>query len=153
MLFRSAIPAGNNARKINDVIWSALSANERTLKRRRQCICWAGETPNQVAVCWQGNTVAQAIPEQHIFVAEAQGFELALQVTDTADTPRVFVSDNRALHLALRKGRSSNAYVNRLIYDVLQQRLAGRVLSFLWVPSAENLADSASRMDLGEHAC
>jgi hypothetical protein len=107
-------------------------------------------TPTQVAVCWLDRVEARQIPERHIFEAEAEGFELALQLT--AEAPhRLFVSDNRALHLALRKGRSSNAYANRLVFAVLQHRLRGQVLRFQWVPSAENRADAASRMDLREH--
>jgi len=107
-------------------------------------------TPTQIAVCWDLETRAQEIPEQHIFVAEAMGFALALDATVEARN-RVFVSDNRPLHLALRKGHSSNSYVNRLVYMVLQRRLDGHIINFRWVPSAENPADAPSRMNLREH--
>jgi hypothetical protein len=106
-------------------------------------------TPGQIAACWAAEARALEIPTQHIFVAEAMGFELALTASEPA-TNRQFVSDNRPLHLALRKGHSSNAYVNQLIRGVLQRRLAGQIITFRWVPSAENLADSLSRMNLRE---
>ena len=91
---------------------------------------------------------AQSIPDTTIFRAEAQGCDLALDVTRARSFTLVviLITDNKTFFGAVKKGRSNDFVTNNLIRRFLG-RMRGERIFIKWVKSADNLADLPSRID------
>ena len=114
-------------------------------------LVWSDATPRQLGVLLEGVFYAERIPPVNIFVAEAEGLSLALDLSHHIHNI-TFIIDNKPLYHAVRKGWSPVSTVNLLIGLVLQRRLAGDTIFIKWVPSEKNPADFPSRakgLDLG----
>ena len=88
-------------------------------------------TQHLLNLAWSGtHNYAKRIPPIHIFRAEEQAASFALDLYDGASSPDLeLVTDNKALHYALRKGRSSDDYVNSVVARILDLRLCGCVVT------------------------
>jgi hypothetical protein len=113
-------------------------------------IVHADATPSRIAAFVNGCHYAQPITPTIIFDAEACALDLALDVCNARNVE--LVTDNQPLFHAIVKGRSAGLSVNNLISRVLALRLQGHVIRVRWVPSENNPADFASRVDLNSEA-
>ena len=142
--WRLRVPAGPfvlAARRIVSLFRSFPPCILQTGGEMQSIFCDA--VPDQLGVVMDNLSVAQPVPLTHVFIAEAQAVDLGLSLS-TASAVTVY-TDNQPLQRALTKGHSTQPRVNTLIQRIVQQRLAGRVITVNWIPTTANSADEPSR--------